>query len=108
MLDLDSHIIGNRGEFPMERFHNRDGMKRSIEEVWIAKGNVRSAHLNLLANISNDNVPLHHSEPSTIDRWNGAVTAKVLAATRGLCIADDATLTRRHLQLRIAFEERES
>src|SRR5712691_3138934 len=88
MLDLDGRIVGDFGKFGVQRLHDAERVRGSIEKIGISEGYVLRAPFHLLPDIGEHHLALHHAEPALIDRYDGAVPAEVFAATARLRVGD--------------------
>src|SRR5207302_3989031 len=106
VFDLDRDVIAELGKFAMHRLNDSHGVRGPVEEVWIAKGNMLSACLNLLTDILEHDVSLHNAEDSVVDRDNRAMPAEVFASAAGLRIAGDSEAAFGHEQMRVLPKRR--
>ncbi len=107
VLDLNSHVIAEVRESPMQRLDYGDGMCRSVEEVRIPEDDVLGTCLNLPADVLEDHLPLHHPKAPAVDGHDRAVPAQVLAATRGLDVAADFVTAAGQLQAGVVGKRRQ-
>ena len=89
VLDLDGRVVGDLGEFGMERFYDPHGMGGAVEEIGIAEGDVARACRDLLPDVGEHHVALHHAKLSLVDGHHRAVPAQMLAAAAGLGVTGD-------------------
>ena len=95
MLNLDRYIVGDRGEFVVERLYYSDAVGGAVEKVGVAERDVLGAGFDLLSDIGQDDVALDDAECALIDGHYGAVAAEVFAASTGFGIAGDLGLAAR-------------
>src|SRR5207247_5571042 len=79
---------------------------RAVQEVRIAEGDVPGSRRHLLADIGHDHGGGHGEEAAAVHGRDGAVTAKVQAATARLDVAH-RLMTSVTLEMGIALERRE-
>ena len=108
MLHFDRHVIRERGEFAMQRFHKRNGVSNSIEEIRIAKRDVLRARSHLLANIRKHHLPADDAENTVVYRHNRTMPAQMLAAAARFRISHCAMLAIRQHQVRVRTQRRQS
>ena len=89
MFDLDGRVVGDVGEFGVERFHDAHGVRGAVEEIGIAEGDVARARGDLLPDILEHHLALHHAKLSLVHRDHGTVPAQMLAAAAGLGVPGD-------------------
>ena len=87
MLDLDGRVVGDFGKFGMERFHDPHGVGGTVEEIGIAEGDVARARRDLLPDVFEHHLALHHAKLSLVHRNHGTVPAQMLAAAAGLGVS---------------------
>jgi hypothetical protein len=80
VLDLGRHVERHRRELLVERAGHVHGVPRPVQEIRVAERHVRGAGLDLLADVRQHDVLRDDEEPAAVDRRDGAVAAKVLAA----------------------------
>src|SRR5258707_493824 len=105
MLDLDGDVVSEGGMLRVERFHDRQRVRGTVEEIGVAEGNVLGAGGHLASDISENCVALYDAKGSVIDRNHRTVPAQMLAATAGLGIAGKPLLAVQK-ELRVAVEGR--
>ena len=101
VLDLDRSVVGQLRKFAMQRLYEFDGVRRSVKEVRIAEGNMLRSRLDLLANVGQHHIALHHAKFSFVNRDYWAMPAQVLAAAAGLGISGELLLAVRQYEFRI-------
>ena len=101
VLDLDGDVVAELREFAVQRLDDGQRVRRPIEEIGIAEGDVLGARIDLAANVFQHDVALHDAENSVVDGHNGAMAAKVFAAAAGFRIAGDLESAFRHQQVRV-------
>ena len=106
VLDLDRSVVGQLRKFAMQSLYQFDGMRWPIKEVGIAERNVLGSGLNLLANVGQHNIALHHTKFSFVNRNYWAMPAQVLAPAAGLGVSGKLLLAIRQYKLRILREVR--
>ena len=106
VLDLDGDVVGEPRAFAMQRLDDRDGVAGAVEEIGVAEGDVRGAGGHLAADVFEHDVGLHDAEQPVIHRDHRTVAAEVLAAARGLGVADAARAVG-HDELRVGAERRQ-
>ena len=104
VFNLDRSVVGQLRKFAMKCLYQFDGVCRPIKEVRVAKRNVLRSRLDLLANVSQHNVALHHTKFSFVNRDYGAMAAQVLATAAGLGIPGKLLLAVRQYEFRILGE----
>ena len=92
----------------MELFHQTDGVADAVKEIRIAEGDMLGTAGYLLANVPDDHAAWNDEKPSAIDGNDRAVTAQVLTATAGLCVAHRAAPVLAHLHIGIARQRRQA
>ena len=108
VLDLDGDVIAEQRKFAVQRFDDRKRMRRPIEEIRIAKGNVLGAGVDLPANIFEHDFLRHYAEDSVVDGNDGAVPAEMFASPAGLGVARDFKAPFGHQQMCILSEGRQA
>ena len=108
MLDLDRDVVGDAGQFRGEPFDDAPRVRRTVEEIGIAEGDVLCARRDLLADVLEHGVHRNGVEPSIVDRHDRTMTAQMLASTRRIGAADDTPRAVRHLQLRVTRKGRQT
>ena len=108
MFHLDGHVIGERGEFAMQGFHERNGMPHSIEEIWIAKRDVLRAGGHLLPNVRKHDLAVHDTENTVVYRHNRTMPAQMFAAAARFRVSHHAVFAVRQHQVRIGTQRRQS
>src|SRR5664279_515549 len=103
VLDLDGRVIGEGGELAVESLRDAYGVRRAVEEIGVAEGNVRGSGCGLAADILQHDVLLHHAECAVVDRDYGTVPAEVLAAAACFRVPDGSLLIE-NVELRVAAE----
>ena len=68
----------------------RQRVRRAVEEIGIAEGDVLRAGRHLPANIFQHHVARHHAKNSVVHRHDRAVPAQMLAAAAGFGVSRDA------------------
>ena len=104
VLDFDRHVVRQVRELLVQRVHDWNRVPNAIKKVRIAKGDMLRTSRHLLANILQNDMPLHDAETALIHRHNGTMAAEVLTATAGFSVAHDALVVRSYDQLRIALQ----
>src|SRR5260370_23926991 len=89
VLDLDRDVITELGEFSVHSFDDGKCVARPVEEIRVAEGKVFGTCIDLLADIFEDDFPLHDSEDSVVNEDNVSMAAKMFASTAGFGIAGD-------------------
>ena len=92
VLDLDRRIEGQSGKLRVNRPTQLECVTGCIEEIRIAKRDVLRAHLDLLRDVSEDDVARDKTKQPVVDRHDWTMTAAVFAAARAFRVADDATI----------------
>src|SRR5437867_3126904 len=87
MLDLNRNVVSECRIFSVQRIYQRQGMSNAVEKIWIAKGDMFSANLNLVSDVGQDDLTLHYAELPLINGNDGAMTAEMFAASTGFRIA---------------------
>ena len=91
VLDLDRHVVGEPRELARE--HASDdptGVRRSVEEIGIAKRDVLRAACDLRAHVGCSTTSTRNrAEPALVHRDDRTVPAQMLAAPGRLGAADD-------------------
>ena len=108
MLHLDRHVIGERGEFAMQRIHQRNGVSHSIEEIRIAKRDVLRAGGHLLPNVRKHHLPVDDAEHTVVYRHNRTMPAQMFAAAARFRISHRAVFAVRQHQVRVGTQRRQS
>ncbi len=108
MFDFNGYIVGEFGKFAVQRFDQRDGMANSIEKIRIAKCNVLSARRDLLADVGENNFPIHDAKNAVIDGNNRAMTAQMLATAAGLGVTHGTVLPGRQNEMRVRAQRRQA
>ena len=101
MFDLDGHVVAELRKFAMHRFNNRKRVRRAVEKIRIAEGDVLRARGHLLANILQHHVALHHAKRAVVHRHDRAMPAQMLAAASCFGRTRDALLAAGHHHARI-------
>ena len=106
VFDLDRSVVGQLRKFAMQSLDQLDGVRRPVKEVGIAERNVLRSRLDLLANVGQHNLALHHAKFSLVNRDYRAMPAQVLAPATGLGISGKLLVTIRQYKFRILGEVR--
>ena len=102
VLDLDRDVVGQRRMPRVQRLDDAPRVRRAVEEVGIAEGDVLGAGGDLLIDVGEHDVDRHDAELAVVDRHDRAMPAAVLAAARRLGGAGDAPRAVGHLQRGVA------
>ena len=95
MLDLDRDVVGHVGMRGVQRLDDAHRVRRAVEEIGIAEGDVLGARRDLRRDVREHDVRLHDAELPVVDRHDRTVTAEMPAAAARLRVADDAPRRRR-------------
>ena len=87
-----------------QRADDGQGVRRAVEKIRIAEGDVFGADGDLGADIAEDDGAIDDTEGALVDGDDWAMTAKMFAAARGFGVADDAAGAVGHAQARVIFE----
>src|SRR5579871_500460 len=77
MLDLDGGIEGERGKLGVHGAQDVLRVAGTVQEVWVAKGDVLRAHLDLRANVLQNNLSGQNKETAPVDGRDGTMQASV-------------------------------
>ena len=80
MLDFDRRVVADIWKPRVKALDDSPGVRRSIEEIGIAKRDVLSARHDLLINVGEDDVNRNGAELAVVDRYDRAMPAAMLAA----------------------------
>ena len=108
VLDLDRDVVGDTRKSRREPFDDAPRVRRPVEEIGIAEGDVLGARGDLLADVLEHRIDGNRMKAPLVDRYDRAVTTEMLAAVRRVGAADDASRSVWHLQLRVTSKRRES
>ncbi len=89
MFHLDRDVIGQRRVGGVQRLDNAERVRRPVEEIRVPERDVLRASGHLRGHIGEDDVGLHDTELTAIDRDHGAMPAQVTAPPARLGVADD-------------------
>jgi hypothetical protein len=90
MLDFNRHVIGNCRKFPMKFFDKFHGMTNAVEKIGIAERNMLRARGHLAANVFHHYIAAHDAKHALVNRNDGTMPAKMLAAAAGFRRSNDA------------------
>ena len=107
MLNFDRGVVSDRRKRGMEHLYDAHRMRRAIEEIGIAEGDVARARFHLPPDVFEHGIPLHNTKLALIDRNDGAMAAQMFASPACLGVAG------RYLrvtvpQMRVGIEWRQS
>ena len=85
VFNLDGHVIRNGGKFTMKRFDEFQGVTDAVKKIRIAEGDVLGAGGYLAADIFQHYISADDSKDAVINRNDGTMPAKVLAAATCFC-----------------------
>ena len=88
VLDFDGRVVSDLRKFGVQRFDNFGGMRRAVEEIRIAEGDVARAAGDLAANVFEYDVALDDPKLAAINRNDGTVPAQMFAAAAGFGVGD--------------------
>ena len=88
VLDLRGDVERDVGPLGVEIARHRERVRRPVEEVGIAEGDVPGARLDLLADVGQHDLARHREEPPAVDRRDRAVPAAVQAPAGRLRVGD--------------------
>ena len=92
----------------MQRFHQRNGVSHSIEEIRIAKRDVLRARGHLLPDIRKHDLPVDDAENTVVYRHNRTMPAQMLAAAARFRVSHRAMFAVRQHQVRVRTQRRQS
>ena len=87
MFDFNGRVVGDFGEFGMERFHDAHGVRGSVEEIGIAESDVPRARGDLLPDVLDHHFALHYTKLTFVHRNHRTMPAQMLAAAAGLGVS---------------------
>src|SRR6185436_19660667 len=79
MLDLDRDVVADLRMLRVQGARDPHRVRRAVEEVGIAKGNVSGARRNLVVEISENDLRLDDAELAFVDRDDRAMAAEMPA-----------------------------
>src|SRR5258708_26678975 len=93
VLDFDSCIEGDARKLLMHGAGDTHGVGRSIEEVGVAKGDMTYALDYLCADVCQHDLGWDGEEAATVDWRDGAMQARMLAASRRFSISREQQIS---------------
>ena len=108
MLHFDGDVVGQVGEFIVQRPGDCHGVGWAVEKIRVAKGHVPGSRSHLLANIGQHNVALNDAEFALVHGHNRAMQTGVFAAPAGLGVAGDRGSIRTIVQAAIVGQRRQA
>ena len=108
VLDLDGDVVADLRELAVHRLDDGQRVRRPVEEIGIAKGDVLGARVDLPANVLQHDFALHDAKNPVVNGHHRAVPAQVFAAAAGFGIAGDLEASFRHQQVRVLAQRRQA
>ena len=90
VFDFDRTVEGEIWKRLVHCLNNANRVLGAIEEIGVAKRDVRGSGLHLVLNVLKNDLLRHREESSPINRWDGAMKTKVFATTSCFRIAGQA------------------
>src|SRR5271157_1850380 len=107
MLHLDSHVIRQCWKFTMHRFHQRNGVAHSVEEIGITKRDVLSSCNYLLPDIAKHHLSIHNAKYPFVHRHYRAMPAEMFTSSASFRVAHNTMLPGRKHQVRVGTQRRQ-
>ena len=107
VFDLDGHVVGHVGMRGVESVDHAGRVRRTVEEIRIAEGDVAGAGGHLARNVGQHDVGLHDAELPCVHRHDGTVPAQMPAASARFGVADQGAPAVSVLQHRVAIGRRQ-
>src|SRR6185295_2240051 len=107
MLDLDRDVVADLRMLRVQGARDPHRVRRAVEEVGVAKGDVSGARRNLVVEISDNDLRLDDAELAVVDRDDRAMAAEMPAPAARLGVADQAARAVRGMQRGVLRKRRQ-
>src|SRR6266516_5222838 len=87
VLDLRGEVVTQVGKLDVQLAHQLERVPRSVEEIGVAEGDVACPGRDQATDVLQHHAARYREEAAAVDRRDGAMQARVQAATTGLDVS---------------------